>query len=67
MLLSGCAQQLAPQGGPKDEAPPVVLSEEPENSNQLSSRKIKLSLNSMNSFDLKNPQENVHRITGHEK
>lgn len=31
LFLFGCAQQVAPTGGPKDETPPKVLAESPEN------------------------------------
>lgn len=41
ILIVGCAKQGAPTGGPKDEAPPVVLKTVPENySTNFSSRKI---------------------------
>ncbi|MFM1875155.1 MAG: hypothetical protein RL266_892 [Bacteroidota bacterium] len=31
LLLFGCAQQVAPTGGPKDETPPKILAEKPNN------------------------------------
>lgn len=42
-MASGCAQQGAPSGGPKDEDPPVLLKAEPENySTNFATNKIML-------------------------
>ena len=58
LLLFGCAQQVAPTGGPKDETPPKILSEEPANlSTEFTSNEIVISFDEF--IQLKSPAEQV--------
>ena len=58
LLLFGCAQQVAPTGGPKDETPPKILSEEPANlSTEFNSNEIVISFDEF--IQLKSPAEQV--------
>ena len=58
LTLFGCAQQVAPTGGPKDETPPKILSEVPENLNtNFNSKEIIVSFDEF--IQLKNPAEQV--------
>ena len=54
----GCAQQVAPTGGPKDETPPKVMSEIPENlSTDFNAKEIVISFDEF--IQLKSPLEQV--------
>ncbi len=58
ILLFGCAQQVAPTGGPKDETPPKILSETPVNlSTDFDSKQIVISFDEF--IQLKSPAEQV--------
>jgi len=57
-LLFGCARILTPTGGPKDETPPVVLSEKPENGSvNFNGKVIKITFDEF--VTLNNPIENI--------
>jgi hypothetical protein len=46
IIFTRCANPVAPQGGPKDVRPPVILSSEPPNfSTHFSSRRVKITFN----------------------
>lgn len=58
LLLSACAQQVAPTGGPKDETPPKILSEIPANlSTEFRSDQFIVSFDEF--IQLKSPAEQV--------
>lgn len=58
LLWWGCAQQLAPQGGAKDLAPPELLDSDPPNySTHFNSKKIELTFNEF--IQVKSPKENL--------
>jgi len=58
LILFGCAQQVAPTGGPKDETPPKILSEIPKNlSTDFQSNQIVISFDEF--IELKSPAEQV--------
>ncbi|MCF8464547.1 MAG: Ig-like domain-containing protein [Flavobacteriales bacterium] len=58
LLLFGCAQQVAPTGGPKDETPPKILSETPANlSTDFNSNQIVISFDEF--IQLQSPAEQV--------
>lgn len=58
LLFVGCAQQVAPTGGPKDETPPEILSETPANlSTSFASNQIVISFDEF--IQLKSPAEQV--------
>ncbi|MGB0367780.1 MAG: Ig-like domain-containing protein [Flavobacteriales bacterium] len=58
LLLVGCAQQVAPTGGPKDETPPEILSEVPANlSTEFNSKEIVISFDEF--IQLKSASEQV--------
>ncbi len=58
LTMWGCAQQVAPTGGPKDEAPPEVLSQLPKNeSTNFASNQIVIGFNEF--IQLKNPIEQI--------
>jgi hypothetical protein len=58
LTMFGCAQQVAPTGGPKDETPPKVIAESPANlSTNFSSNQIVISFDEF--IELKSPLEQV--------
>lgn len=58
LLLWGCAQQVAPTGGPKDVDPPKILAEEPANlSTHFAATEIVISFDEF--IQLKTPTEQV--------
>jgi len=58
ILLSGCARQVLPSGGPKDTTPPQVVGEKPENgSANFNGKIIKITFDEF--VTLNNPNENV--------
>ncbi|MCF8460089.1 MAG: Ig-like domain-containing protein [Flavobacteriales bacterium] len=58
LIFFGCAQQVAPTGGPKDETPPKILSETPANlSTDFDSKQIVISFDEF--IQLKSPAEQV--------
>lgn len=58
LTMFGCAQQVAPTGGPKDETPPKILSESPANlSTDFNANQIVISFDEF--IQLKSPSEQV--------
>ena len=58
LLLYGCAQQVAPTGGPKDETPPSILTELPANlSTNFTSDRVVISFDEF--IQLRNTAEQV--------
>jgi hypothetical protein len=58
LLLFGCAQQVAPTGGPKDKTPPGILAEIPANlSTEFSAKEIVISFDEY--IQLTSPTEQV--------
>ena len=58
LTMWGCAQQVAPTGGPKDEAPPEILSQLPKNeSTNFVSKQIIIEFDEF--IQLKNPLEQI--------
>lgn len=58
LLLFGCAQQVAPTGGPKDETPPEILSEIPANlSTNFDGNKIEIAFDEF--IKLQAPSEQI--------
>jgi len=58
LLLFGCAQQVAPTGGPKDETPPKILAEIPANlSTEFRAKEIVISFDEY--IQLTSPTEQV--------
>lgn len=58
LMLFGCAQQVAPTGGPKDETPPKILKEVPANlSTDFNAKQIVISFDEF--IQLKSPAEQV--------
>ena len=58
ILLFGCAQQVAPTGGPKDETPPKIVSEEPANlSTNFSDKEIVIWFDEF--IELRSPAEQI--------
>lgn len=58
LMLFGCAQQVAPTGGPKDETPPRILKEVPANlSTDFNSKQIVISFDEF--IQLKSTSEQV--------
>lgn len=58
LLVSGCAQIVAPTGGPEDASPPEIVSEQPANlSKNFSSSKIEIAFNEF--IQLDNTSEQV--------
>ncbi len=58
LMLFGCAQQVAPTGGPQDETPPKVLKEEPANlSTNFNEDRVVISFDEF--IQLKSTAENV--------
>lgn len=58
LMLFGCAQQVAPTGGPKDETPPKILSEQPANlSTEFAAKEIVISFDEF--IQLSSPSEQI--------